>query len=106
MRGSRRVRRWLHDGRYSVRDGYLFDLRDRYLRRFKITAVGNQQAREIWQTLTRRISERWRVEGRTFFNTPNDWAYSRVALIDGAWSQLGDGPALLAELADALDDTE
>ena len=101
MRGSRNMRRWLHDRRYTVKDGYLFDLLERYLRRYRPTVIGSRSAREYVLTVKRRIAERWHVEGRTFFNT--DCHYERRSLIDGKQVSLTGIAVVFAELADRME---
>jgi len=102
MRGSRHARRWIHDRRYSVRDGYLYDLRDRYLRRFKPTAIGRNEMRAVWRVLTNRITDRWHMEGRKFEEMP----WHGYGLIDGELICLRPESSFLARLADELEGVE
>jgi hypothetical protein len=101
MLGSRRIRRWLRDRRYSIKDGYLFDLRDRYFRRYKTTAVGDEFD-AVWESVSHRIGQRWHVEGRKFFE--RTWARTCEALIDGEVVELRDAACVLAYLAAEVDE--
>jgi len=99
MRGSRRVRRWLHDRRYSVRDGYLFDLRDRYLQRFKPTAISSKGAAALWNGLNQRITALWQEQGRSF----SKYLDPGYGIADGKVVLVDEGALLLADLADELE---
>lgn len=100
MRGSFHVRRWIHDRRYNIRDGYLFDLRKRYLQRFKVTAVAGREVRDVWHALNVRIGERRGVEGRKFY----DGLQPYEMLLDGKVTTMSEGALLLAAVADALEE--
>lgn len=102
MRGSRHARRWIRDMSCSLRDGYLYALRERYLRRFKVTAVGRNEIRVVWGALTQRITDRWHMEGRKFDEMPSHGD----ALIDGRLTCLHPASVFLARLADELEGVE
>jgi hypothetical protein len=101
MPGSRNVRRWLHDRRHSIKDGYLFDLRDRYFRRYKTTAVGDEFD-AVWKSVSHRIGQRWFVEGRKFFE--RRMARTCGALVDGRAVEMRDAACVLAYLAAEVDE--
>lgn len=99
MRGSRDFRRWLHDRRYSIADGYQFDLRERWLRVHRITATSEAQVRAVWSSVTERIAKRYPCRGRKFVERPgNGWSYT--VILDGKVCELSSGAEALMRVAD------
>ena len=100
MRGCKMRRKWDHDARYTNRDGYLFDLRDRWLRRFKPTAVSSEQIRKLYGDLNHRILARYHMEGRRF--TESLWR--NYAVVDGKEVFVSDLASVFIQLAKQLSD--
>lgn len=102
MRGSREHRKWLHDRRYQIADGYQFDLRERWLRLHRITVTSEAEVRAVWNSITERIAKRYPCRGRKFGDGPGDrWSYSVILV--GEVRQLHPGAEALMRVADFLD---
>jgi hypothetical protein len=102
MMGSRTVRKFFRDRAYRLADGYMFEMRDRYLRRYKPTVIGAKALDAFWQRLTERIRRDYGQEGRTFGGGVRT-GWSRQLLIDGELREFKSNAALLlSEIADVM----